>query len=234
MSDPETEEEIKNEVIEKPKKKAPISEARRKMLLENLAKGRKKRAENLTKKRDNVEKEELEALKCSYCRQPFKYNASKTKHEKTCKQNPNNKVEETLPIEEEKKEAVEKVEDKPELVVEEKPIKPKKKKKVVYKDISSDSDSEEEIVVRRKRKPRGKIVYLDGSEQYLPNPPQLQRSPPVRPQAPSKPQMSLEQQQALLKQKQQNEYFMKVGKEQVLKQNKIKEMARNMNARRGF
>ena len=126
MSDPETEEEIKNEVIEKPKKKAPISEARRKMLLENLAKGRKKRAENLTKKRDNVEKEELEALKCSYCRQPFKYNASKTTHEKSCKQTPNNKVEETPPVEEEKKEAVEKVEDQPELVVEEKPIKPKK------------------------------------------------------------------------------------------------------------
>ena len=233
MSDAENE-EIKNVVTEKPKKKAPISEERRKMLLENLAKGRKKRAENLTKKRDNVEKEELEALKCSYCRQPFKYNASKTKHEKTCKQNPNNKVEETPPVEEEKKEAVEKVEDKPEPVVEEKEVvKPKKKKKVVYKDISSDSDSEEEIVVRRKRKPRGKIVYLDGSEQF-PSPPQLQRSQAVRPQAPPKQQMSLEQQQALLKQKQQNEYFMKVGKEQVLKQNKIKEMARNMNERRGF
>lgn len=232
MIDPENEEEIKNEVIEKPKKKAPIDEARRKMLLANLAKGRATRAANLTKKRDNVEKEELEKLKCSYCRQPFKYNSSKTKHEKSCKQNPNNKVEETSPVEEEKKEAVEKVEEVVDQVSEEKEVvKPKKKKKVIYKDIS-DSDSEEEIIVRRKRKPRGKIVYLDGSELY-PQAPQLQRSPPVK-QAPPKPQLTLEQQQQLLKQKQQNEYYIKLGKEQVIKQNKIREMAKNMNARRGF
>jgi hypothetical protein len=233
MSDSENEAEVKNEVIETPKKKQPIDEARRKMLLQNLAKGRATRSANLIKKRDNKEKAELEALKCTYCRQAFKYNASKTKHEKSCKKNPINKVEETTPVVEENKEAVEKVEEKPEVVAEEKPIKLKKKKKVVYKDESSDSDSDDEIIVRRKRKPRGKVVYLDGRDHFS-SPPQQQTLPPVRPQAPPKPQLSLEQQQAMLREKQQNEYFMKVGKEQVMKQNKIKELAQNMSKRRGF
>lgn len=230
--DSENEAEVKNEVIETPKKKQPIDETRRKMLLQNLAKGRKTRAENLIKKRDNKEKDELEALKCKYCRQAFKYNTSKTKHEKLCKKNPNNKIEETTPIVEEKKETVENLEEVVDQVAEEKEVvKPKKKKKVVYKDESSDSD--DEIIVRRKRKPRGKVVYLDGRDHFS-SPPQQQTLPPVRPQAPPKPQLSLEQQQAMLREKQQNDYYLKVGKEQVMKQNKIKELAQNMSKRRGF
>jgi shikimate kinase len=66
--------------VEPPKKKRPpISEERRKQMLENLAKGRKKRQENLSNKRIEKEQEDLKKQKqnaCDYCGSEFKYKAS--------------------------------------------------------------------------------------------------------------------------------------------------------------
>ena len=64
MSDSEAE-SVEAVEVEPPKKsRPPISDARRKQMLENLAKGRKKRQENLSNKR--LEKEQKEVKKQNY------------------------------------------------------------------------------------------------------------------------------------------------------------------------
>ena len=102
MSD--NEESVEAVEVEPPKKsRPPISDERRKQMLENLAKGRKKRQENLSNKRLEKEQTQLKKEKenkCDYCGSEFKYKASKMKHMKTCVKNPNNDAVEEKPSEE--------------------------------------------------------------------------------------------------------------------------------------
>ena len=75
MSDSESEsdkESLEAVEVEPPKKKTrpPMSDDRRKKMLENLAKGRKTRSENLTKNRLDKEEKQKEIekqFKCEFC-----------------------------------------------------------------------------------------------------------------------------------------------------------------------
>ncbi len=236
MSESESENEPVEVEVPKPKKKTQMSEDRRKQMLANLAKGRKTRAENLSKKR--LEKEQIDLKKenenkCDYCGSAFKYKTSKIKHMKTCSQNPNYVEVEDKPViieekEKMKEEKEEKVEEETPKVKEEKT---KKKKKVVYKEYSSsDSSSEEEIIYKKKkRKGKGKIVFLDGTEPPQ-KPPVLQRTPAPAP----KPQMSEEQRQALIRKKQEDERYIQLGKKQEENANRIKMLSANMVRKNRF
>ena len=139
MSDSEAE-SVEAVEIEPPKKKSrpPMSEERMKQMRENLAKGRKTRAENLSNKRLAKEQEQIkkeQQHQCEHCGSQFKYKASKTKHMKTCKANPNNNIEvedkaldlepkENMKVERKEKE----IQEQPKMKEEKK----NKKKKVVY------------------------------------------------------------------------------------------------------
>ena len=234
MSESETE-SVEAVEVPAPKKKtrAPMTEERRKQMLENLAKGRKTRQTNLSNKRLEKEQKQVKTEqehKCSYCGSQFKYKASKTKHEKTCKDNPNINNDDVIqekPMEEPpKNDVVEKIENKiiePPVMKEEKPK--KKKKKVVYVSSSDDSSSDEEVVYK-KRKSKKRVVYM----QTPPPQPQPQRQPaqPVR------PQITEAQRQMILKKRQEDMKYAQMGREQEANANRIKQLSANMLRKNRF
>lgn len=238
MSDSESESEAESvEVLAPPKKtKQPISEERRKQMLENLAKGRKTRAENLSNKRLAKEQDDVKKAKdnrCDYCDSEFKYKASKTKHMKTCKQNPSNVEVEDKPLEIEPKENV-KVERKEKENIE--PPKPKealkkKKKQVVYTEMSesSSSESEEEIVIRRrkssKRRPRRVVEARRPAPAPAPAP--IPKPAPV-------PQLSQSQKDLLLRRKDEQERLHFLAMKQKSEEDRIKQLAANMVRKNRF
>ena len=208
--------------VEPPKKKTrpPMSEERRKQMLENLAKGRKARAENLSNKRLEKEQEQMkkeQEHKCDYCGSQFKYRASKTKHMKTCKENPNNKVEVEdkpldLPVKENVK--VERKENEIEEPPEMKEEKKKKKKKVIY--VSDDSSSEEEIVYKKKKSKR-QVVYMN------------EPAP-----APQRPLITEAQKQAIMKKRAEEARYAEMGRKQEANANRIKQLSANMLRKNRF
>jgi len=242
MSDSEAE-SVEAVEVEVPKKKSrpPVSDERRKQMLMNLAKGRKTRAANLSNKRLEKEaakvKEEQEH-KCDHCGSQFKYKASKTKHMKTCKDNPDNDVEvEEKPLDLPQKEKENVVVERKEKEIEE-PLKSKvekkRRKKVIYKEYSSsDSDSDEEVVVIQKKKSRrkGRVVYANGVNS--PQPPPLQRQS-VQPVAPPKPQITEAQKKALLQRRQQEQKYAEMGRKQEAEANRIKMLSANMLRKNRF
>ena len=225
MSDSEAEsvEPVEVETPPPQKKRQPMSEDRRKKMLENLAKGRKSRSENLNKKR--LEKEaELKAkehdFKCEFCDTVFKYKSSCTKHKKICSANPANEGKEptqTFPV----KAEVEKkpLEPPPEPPKEEKKEK-KKKKKVVY--IDSDSSSDEEVIYKKK-KTKKNIVYVN-------NPAPAPAPAPV----PTRPQLTEEQKQMILKKRQEEARYAQMGRETEANANRIKALSANMLRKNRF
>ena len=233
MSESETE-SVEAVDVPAPKKKtrAPMTEERRKQMLENLAKGRKTRQTNLSNKRLDKEQKQVKTEqehKCSYCGSQFKYKASKTKHEKTCKDNPNINNDDVIqekPMEEPpKNDVVEKIENKiiePPVMKEEKPK--KKKKKVVYVS-SSDSSSDEEVIYK-KRKSKKRVVYM----QTPPPSPQ----PQPQPAQPVRPQITEAQRQTILKKRQEDMKYAKIGREQEANANRIKQLSANMLRKNRF
>ncbi len=228
MSESEAE-SIEAVEVEPPKKKTrpPMSEERRKQMLENLAKGRKARAENLSNKRIVKEQEQMkkeQEHKCDYCGSQFKYKASKTKHMKTCKDNPNNNIEvEDKPLDLPEKENV-KVERKEKEI--EEPPKPKeekkkKKKKVVY--VSDDSSSEEEIVYKKKKSKR-QVVYMNE-----PAP-----APAPAPAPPQRPLITEAQKQAIMKKRAEEARYAELGRKQEADANRIKMLSANMLRKNRF
>ena len=243
MSDSETESLEAVEVPAPPKKsRPPVSDERRKQMLENLAKGRKTRAANLSNQRLDKEKAQVkkeQEHKCDHCGSQFKYKASKTKHMKTCKNNPDNDVEVEdkhldLPPKEKENIVVERKEKEIEEPLKLKVEKKRRKKKVIYKEYSSSSDSsDEEIVVVQKKKSRrkGRVVYADGVNS--PQPPPLQRQP-VQPVAPPKPQITDAQKQAILQRRQQEQKYAEMGRKQEVESNRIKMLSANMLRKNRF
>jgi len=227
MSDSEAE-SIEPVEVEPPKKKsrAPMSEERRKQMLLNLAKGRKTRSENLSNKRLAKEQEQVkkeQEHKCDYCGSQFKYKASKTKHMKTCKENPNyNNMEvEDKPLDLPEKENV-KVERKEKEI--EEPPKPKeekkkKKKKVVY--VSDDSSSEEEIVYKKKKSKR-QVVYMN------------EPAPAPAPAPPQRPLITEAQKQAIMKKRAEEARYAELGRKQEADANRIKQLSANMLRKNRF
>jgi len=226
MSESEAE-SIEAVEVEPPKKKTrpPMSEERRKQMLENLAKGRKARAENLSNKRIVKEQEQMkkeQEHKCDYCGSQFKYKASKTKHMKTCKDNPNNNIEvEDKPLDLPEKENV-KVERKEKEI--EEPPKPKeekkkKKKKVVY--VSDDSSSEEEIVYKKKKSKR-QVVYMN------------EPAPAPAPAPPQRPLITEAQKQAIMKKRAEEARYAELGRKQEADANRIKMLSANMLRKNRF
>lgn len=242
MSDSEAESVEAVEVPAPPKKsRPPLSDERRKQMLENLAKGRKKRAENLSNQRLDKEKAQVkkeQEHKCDHCGSQFKYKASKTKHMKTCKNNPDNDVEvEDKPLDLPPKEKENVVVERKEKEIEE-PLKlkveKKRRKKVIYKEYSSsDSDSDEEVVVVQKKKSRrkGRVVYADGVD--FPQPPPMQRQP-VQPAPAPKPQITELQKQAILKRRQEEQKYAEMGRKQEAESNRIKMLSANMLRKNRF
>jgi len=214
--------------VEPPKKKTrpPMSEERRKQMLENLAKGRKARAENLSNKRLEKEQEQMkkeQEHKCDYCGSQFKYRASKTKHMKTCKENPNNKVEVEdkpldLPVKENVK--VERKENEIEEPPEMKEEKKKKKKKVIY--VSDDSSSEEEIVYKKKKSKR-QVVYMNEPAPA-----------PAPAPAPQRPLITEAQKQAIMKKRAEEARYAEMGRKQEANANRIKQLSANMLRKNRF
>ena len=227
MSESEAE-SIEAVEVEPPKKKTrpPMSEERRKQMLENLAKGRKARAENLSNKRLVKEQEQMkkeQEHKCDYCGSQFKYKASKTKHMKTCKENPNNNIEvEDKPLDLPEKENV-KVERK-EKEIEEPPKmkeeKKKKKKKVIY--VSDDSSSEEEIVYKKKKSKR-QVVYMNEPAPA-----------PAPAPAPQRPLITEAQKQAIMKKRAEEARYAELGRKQEADANRIKMLSANMLRKNRF
>jgi len=216
--------------VEPPKKKTrpPMSEERMKQMRENLAKGRKTRAENLSNKRLAKEQEQIkkeQQHQCDYCGSQFKYKASKTKHMKTCKENPNNNIEvedkaldlgpkENMKVERKEKEK----EEQPKMKEEKK----KKKKKVVY--IDSDSSSDEEVVYKRKKN-KPKVVYM--------NAPAPAPTPSPAP-APQRPLITDAQKQAIIKKRQEESRYAELGRKQEADANRIKQLSANMLRKNRF
>jgi len=233
MSESETE-SVEAVEVPAPKKKTrqPMSEERRKQMLENLAKGRKTRQTNLSNKRLEKEQKQVKTEqehKCSYCGSQFKYKASKTKHEKTCKDNPNINNDDIIqekPMEEPpKNDVVEKIENKiieQPVMKEEKPK--KKKKKVVY--VSSDESSSDEEVVYKKRKSKKRVVYMQAP------PPSPQPQP--QPLQPARPQITEAQRQMILKKRQEDMKYAKIGREQEANANRIKQLSAHMLRKNRF
>lgn len=242
MSDSEAESVEAVEVPAPPKKsRPPLSDERRKQMLENLAKGRKKRAENLSNQRLDKEKAQVkkeQEHKCDHCGSQFKYKASKTKHMKTCKNNPDNDIEvEDKPLDLPPKEKENVVVERKEKEIEE-PLKlkveKKRRKKVIYKEYSSsDSDSDEEVVVVQKKKSRrkGRVVYANGVD--FPQPPPMQRQP-VQPAPAPKPQITEEQKKAILQRRQEEQKYAEMGRKQEAESNRIKMLSANMLRKNRF
>jgi len=158
------------------KKKRTVTPERKKQLLEQLARGR-------ATARKNKENQKTEIYKCDYCDKKFKSKSARSNHENKCK---NQRKEKT--IEEEKPPPTPSVS--PEIK--------KKKKKVVYQEESdSSSSSEEEIIIRRKktRKPRKVRVVKEKEEPH---------APPAPAPAPSKPRITKEQYDQLIKLRNEN------------------------------
>ena len=240
MSDSEAE-SVEAVEVEVPKKKSrpPVSDERRKQMLENLAKGRKTRAENLSNQRLDKEKAQVkkeQEHKCDHCGSQFKYKASKTKHMKTCKDNQDNDVEDKpldIPSKEKENVVVERKEKEIEEPLKSK-VEKKRRKKVIYKEYSSsDSDSDEEVVVIQKKKSRrkGRVVYANGVNS--PQPPPLQRQS-VQPVAPPKPQITEAQKKALLQRRQQEQKYAEMGRKQEAEANRIKMLSANMLRKNRF
>jgi len=227
MSDSEAE-SVEPVEVETPspqkKTRANMSEDRRKQMLQNLAKGRKSRSENLNKKRLEKEaelKEKEHDFKCEFCDTVFKYKSSCTKHKKICSANPANEGKEppqTFPV----KAEVEKkpLEPPPEPPKEEKKEK-KKKKKVVY--IDSDSSSDEEVIYKKK-KTKKNIVYV--------NNPAPAPAPPAP--VPTRPQLTEEQKQMILKKRQEEARYAQMGRETEANANRIKALSANMLRKNRF
>jgi len=202
MSDSES------EILEptsKPTRK-PMSAERKAALLANLARGRKKAAENRAIAKAKAEK------------------TSSIKNEIIATEK--EKEEKELAEQVKASEPVDIKEPEPEITPEPEPkkLRPKKKnKKIVYADEESDSSSseEEEIVIRRrKKKSKVKRVRIVQDNQPIP--------PPAEPAKPA-PRKLTEQEQTILrreKEKYQNEY----NKKQVeLKETeRIRNLSRNM------
>jgi hypothetical protein len=236
MSESETESVDSVEPVEikapEKKKRTPMTEQRRKLMLENLAKGRKTRAENLSNKRLEKEKEQVkkeQEYRCDHCGSQFKYKTSKNKHMKTCKKNPDYIEVEDKPVEippkENKNVEVEIKEKK-----EEAPAKPKenKKKKVVY--VSDDSSSDEEIIYKKKKSKR--VVYVERPT-ATPHPPQIHRQN-TQPQAPQRPLITEEQKQLILKKRQEDAKYAQMGRMQEANANRIKNLSANMIRKNRF
>ncbi len=226
MSDSEAEslEPVEVETPPSQKKRQPMSEDRRKKMLENLAKGRKSRSENLNKKR--LEKEaELKAnendFKCEFCSTVFKYKSSCTKHKKICSANPANEGKEEPQIFPVKAEIEKKLDPPPEPPKEEKKHN-KKKKKVVY--VDSDSSSDEEVIYKKRSKK--KVVYVNNP---TPTP-----APPPPPPVPTRPQLTQEQKQMILKKRQEEARYAQMGRETEANANRIKMMSANMLRKNRF
>ena len=230
MSDSEAESVEAVEVQAPPKKgRPPMSDERRKAMLENLAKGRKTRAANLSNKR--LEKEVAQVKKeqehkCDHCGSQFKYKASKTKHMKTCKDNPENVDVEDKPLDLPEKEnvVVERKEKEEEEPPKPKAEKKKKKKKVVY--VSSDDSSSDEEIVYKKKKSKRKVVYMN-------NPVPVPAPAPTPAPAP-KPQISEAQKQAYIKKRQEMEKYAEIGRKQEAEANRIKTLSANMLRKNRF
>jgi len=236
MSDSESEsvEPVEVKAPEK-KKRPPMTEQRRKLMLENLAKGRKTRAENLSNKRLEKEQEQVkkeQEHKCDHCGSQFKYKTSKNKHMKTCKENPDYKPEEE--VEEKPVDTLPKENENVEMERKEKEEKPppkekgKKKKKIVY--VSDDSSSDEEIVYKKKSKKR--VVYVERPAP-IPPPPVLQRQNAEAP-APSRPLITEAQKQAIIKKRAEEARYAQMGRMQEEKANKIKQLSANMLRKNRF
>lgn len=233
MSESETEsvEPVEVKAPEK-KKRAPMTDDRRKKMLENLAKGRKARAENLSNKRLEKEQEQVkkeQEYRCDHCGSQFKYKTSKNKHMKTCKKNPEYIEVEDKPVEippKENKNVEVEIKEKEE----EAPAKPKgkKKKKIVY--VSDDSSSDEEIVYKKKSKKR--VVYVERPT-AIPPTPQIQRQN-TQPQAPPRPLITEEQKQLILKKRQEDAKYAQMGRMQEEKANRIKTLSANMLRKNRF
>jgi len=237
MSDSETEsvEPVEVKAPEK-KKRPPMTEQRRKQMLENLAKGRKARADNLSNKRIEKEQEQLkkeQEHKCDHCGSQFKYKTSKNKHMKTCKENPEYKPEvevEDKPVETPPKEN-ENVEVERKEKEEKAPPKPKgKKKKVVY--VSSDDSSSDEEVVYKKKKSKKRVVYVERPT-AIPPPPVLQRQNAQAP-APTRPLITEAQKQAIMKKRQDDARYAEMGRKQEADANRIKALSANMIRKNRF
>jgi len=150
-------------------------EQRREKLLQNLAKGRATRLENIRIKKQNTNTEDVS---CKYCNKSYKSVHYKEKHELTCKKKPNENEKEDEKVIEEDEKVIEKSEsedEKPKA----KPKKIKKKKKIIYEtetESESESSSEEEVIVRKKRKskPKKRVTHNETPEN-IPPPPKLER-----------------------------------------------------------
>tara|TARA_Y100001963_G_scaffold158676_1_gene259145 strand:+ start:1042 stop:1662 length:621 start_codon:yes stop_codon:yes gene_type:complete len=149
-------------------------EQRREKLLQNLAKGRATRLENIRIKKQNTITEDVS---CKYCNKAYKSVHYKEKHELTCKKKPNEDEKEDEKVIEEDEKVIEKSEsedEKPKA----KPKKIKKKKKIIYETEteSESSSSEEEVIVRKKRKskPKKRVTHNETPEN-IPPPPKLER-----------------------------------------------------------
>ena len=220
MSDSEAESVEAVEVPAPPKKnRPPMSDERRKQMLENLAKGRKKRAENLSNQRLDKEKAQVK----------YGQEHGIVKYYDEVEDKPLD-----LPPKEKKNVVVERKEKEEEEPLKLKVEKKRRKKKVIYKEYSSsDSDSDEEVVVVQKRKPRrkGRVVYADGVD--FPQPPPLQRQP-VQPVPAPKPQITEAQKQAILQRRQQEQKYAEMGRKQEAEANRIKMLSANMLRKNRF
>jgi hypothetical protein len=202
-----------NEIIEptsKPTRK-PMSAERKAALLANLARGRKKAAENRAIAKAKAEK------------------TSSIKNEIIATEK--EREEKELAEQAKASEPVDIKEPEPEITPEPEPkkLRPKKKnKKIVYADEESDSSSseEEEIVIRRrKKKSKVKRVRIVQDNQPIPPPLQKQVTEPAKPA----PRKLTEQEQTILrreKEKYQNEYNKKQA--DLKETERIRNLSRNM------
>ena len=139
-------------------------EERRAKLLNNLAKGRATRLENIKKKKSsNV----VQEVSCRHCGKTYKSAQYKDKHELICKKRPqeekpeppepplDEKIDEK-PEEPSVKQADEKIDEKPQEENIKMETKKKKKKRIIYESDSS-SSSEEEVIIKKKKKSKKKV-----------------------------------------------------------------------------
>ena len=123
-------------------------EERRAKLLNNLAKGRATRLENIKKKKSsNV----VQEVSCRHCGKTYKSAQYKDKHELICKKRPQEEKPEPPepPLDE-------KIDEKPEEENIKMETKKKKKKRIIYESDSS-SSSEEEVIIKKKKKSKKKV-----------------------------------------------------------------------------
>jgi len=173
---------------------------RREKLLQNLAKGRATRLENIKKKKANVVTTEM---KCKFCDKSYKSAQYLEKHQLTCKKRPQDEKSETEDEKEDEKMDLKVTEkDEKSESEDEKPIVKKKKKKKIIYESESDSSSEEEVIVRKKKKSKKKKKK---KPEPFPEPPKLERQ---------KRTLTIAQYEELKRQRIQQEQIKKMKEEQ--------------------